>query len=151
MKQAHNQQAAPSPAVQASQMKAAGKGRVGSQDQDRPAELNQSAVNACYLTDPFVHQDHGGVEDGGAQAEEDPRQIGSGSVSSRADDQHQSDGGHDKADKLPHSHLFVKQNGTCGDDDHRGEIVAEGGQGDGGVAVGLKKENPVDAHGHAGD
>ena len=71
MQESHDQQACPSDSVQGSQIRAAGAGHVGEQDNDRRKELKQCAMDACHIFDEFIEQDDRGVEDGSSQTEED--------------------------------------------------------------------------------
>ena len=75
MQESHDQQACPSDSVQGSQIRAAGAGHVGKQDNDRCKELKQCAMDARHIFDEFIEQDDCGVEDGGSQTEEDAGKI----------------------------------------------------------------------------
>lgn len=110
MQESHDQQACPSDSVQGSQIRAAGTGYVGDQDNDRRKELKQCAMDACHIFDEFIEQDDRGVEDGSSQTEEDTGKIAAPLLQvTDPDDHNQSQRGHAEAEDLFCGQFLAKQ------------------------------------------
>ena len=101
--------------------------------------------------DEFVEQDDRGIENRRTEAEENAGQIVLAAFSADADDENHANGRHDEADNLFGGQFFPEQEGAGHRDDDRRKIIAQGCNGDRGVLIGFKEQNPVDTHCHAGE
>ena len=107
-------------------------------------------MKTSHTLDEFIQQHDGRIEHGSAQTEGDAKKIPR-AVAGSSCDQHETCGCHGKAEDLFSAELFLEDEGTNDHYDHGRKIIAEGRNGDGGVFISFEQENPVDAHGCAGE
>ena len=118
------------------------------------AELDDGLVIGVDRAEIFaVDSGDERVEDGRAQRERDARHraVIQPAAVQHAGDQHHAERREQHAHDLPPGQLFPEQQRRKRDEQHRGHIVAERGDGDGRIAVGLKQQHPVEADHAAGD
>ena len=113
-------------------------------------ELQKGSVEAVNALNKLIQQHNGCIEHRRRQAKEDTLQVFP-FAPFHAGDQHQSYRGNHKAENLLQRHFLFEQNRTHDRHDHRGKVVAEGGNGHGGVLVGLEEKYPVKTHGDAAE
>ena len=151
MDEAHHQQTAPAQAVQGTQTAPGRQEHIGHQHHDGGEELEEGTMDTLHILDELVEHDDRGVQRRRTETEEDARQVAAGAAEvADAGDEHQAQGGHDKADDLLLRQTFPEEDGAKHGDDDGGEIITQGRHGNGGQFVGLEQEDPVEAHGHAG-
>ena len=149
MEQPDSQKARPAGAVQLAEVNAAAVQHIRQQGNDGGKQLQNGALDSGDVFNKFVEQNNGGVKHCRAQAEENARQI-SVFIAAKADNHHQTQRGHNKADNLFGGQPLAEQERRRNGDDNGGKVIAQRRCGNCGVAVRLKQQNPVNAHGDAG-
>lgn len=149
MHKAHDQKEDPAGTIQQIQMETAVYKHIGQERSDGGEELPDRAMQPRDGMDRLVEQDDRGIQRCCAEAIGDARQARAGGVA-HADDQQQAERGHEEAHDLLFRHpLFEEQRGENRDDDRR-KVIAQRRDGNRRVLIGLKQQNPVEAHCHAG-
>ena len=108
-------------------------------------------MDAVDLMDGLVEQDDSRVKYRRAETEEDALEIIRPARAAEAGDEHEAERRHDKAEELLPRELFVEENGADERNDDGREVIAQRGDGDARIAVGLEEQDPVHTHCRAGE
>ena len=90
------------------------------------------------LMDGLVEQDDGRVKHRRAEAKENALEVIRPARVANAGDEHKAERGHDKAEKFLPCQLFMEEDGADERDDDGREVIAQCGDGNARIAVGLK-------------
>ena len=125
---------------------------VGDHHQCCHRQLYQSPLTGGDLIQKLVDGHIAGIKHGGKKGQQDTgglsslRQTGLGDPG----DKHHAAQGGQHAEELSGGQLFVEQKGGGQRHEHRRHVVAQGSGGHGGVTVGFKQCDPVEADDRAG-
>ena len=122
---------------------------IRQQGDDGSQQLQNGALDSGDVFNKFVEQNNGGVKHCRAQPEENARQI-SVFIAAKANNHYQTQRGHDKTDNLLCGQTLAEQQRRRDGDDDGGKVITQCRCGNCSVAVRLKQQNPVNAHGDAG-
>ena len=151
MHKADDEKIPPADGAQRAERNAARREHIGDERDDGGQKLQKRAVDAADLMDGLVEQDDGRVKHRRAEAEENALEIVGPARVAEARDEHKAERGHEEAEKLFSCQLFMEEDGTDERDDDGCKVIAQRGDGDARIAVGLKEQYPVHAHRRAGE
>ena len=138
MDEADDEKIDPADSVQRAECDAICREHVGDEHDDGGQKLQKRAVDALDLMDGLVEQDDGRVKHRRAEAEENALEVIRPARVANAGDEHKAERGHDKAEKFLSRELFMEEDGADERDDDGREVIAQCGDGNARIAVGLK-------------
>ena len=138
MDKADDEKVRPADSVQAAECDAICREHVGDEHDDGRQKLQKRAVDALDLMDGLVEQDDGRVKHRRAEAEENALEVIRPARVANAGDEHKAECGHHKAEKFLPCQLFMEEDGADERDDDGREVIAQCGDGNARIAVGLK-------------
>ena len=139
MDKADDEKVHPADSVQRAERDAARREHIGDEHDDGGQKLQKCAVDAVDLMDGLVEQDDSRVKYRRAETEEDALEIIRPARAAEAGDEHEAERRHDKAEELLPRELFVEENGADERNDDGREVIAQRGDGDARIAVGLEQ------------
>jgi len=149
MYKAEDQQAEQTFAVEDFGMEPRGAQDIGQKHGNSGQKLQDGAVEARHTGDRFVEQHDEGIEHGCTQTEGNAQAMVCAAGTGGDGDQYDAEGRHGKAEDAPAAELFLEEDRGEQGHQYGGKIIAEGGDRNGGVFVGLEEQDPVEAHGGA--
>ena len=124
--------------------------RIGQDGRRGDGQLEHGPVQCGDRPKPPVADHQDDEKESGSQAQQDAGRISS-AVFQHAGDQYNTEQRQQDKGDLPQIQLFPQYNGSDEDHHRRGQIVAKAGDGNGGLHIGGKEKDPVQAQADAGE